>query len=181
MELHHIEKIEELFEPFRQVLGNDFEACRNHSFRVFHFCVALCGTRQDSAQQQQKIVIASVFHDLGIWTAKSFDYLPHSVGLALEHLENIGRDEWKDEVERMIEEHHKLTPYRSNPEWLVEAFRRADLVDLSLGTIRFGITDIVIRTVRQAYPNAGFHRCLTKLALRRLVTHPFDPLPMLKW
>jgi hypothetical protein len=169
---------DELLFPYRPLLGTDFDAYRNHVCRVSRFCHALCGTE---APAFDKIMIAAVFHDLGIWTANTFDYLPHSTQLAEEYLDGRGQSGWKDEIVAMIGEHHKLTPWRERPEWLVEPFRKADLIDLSLGLFRFGLDAGFIRMVLRSYPNAGFHRTLVKLSLRRLKTDPFDPFPMVKW
>lgn len=40
----------------------------------------------------------------------------------------------------MIREHHRIIPYRINPHWLVERFRKADWVDVSMGLITFGLS-----------------------------------------
>lgn len=174
------ELIETLCESHRKILGNDFNAYRNHCCRVYHFCMALCDGPQDEGRKE-KIAVATVFHDLGIWEGNTFDYLPHSRRMARVHLEQSDRLQWIDEVETMIEEHHKLTPYRANATWLVEPFRKADLTDLSLGTIRFGLSHEVVRDIRIRYPNAGFHRRLLQLTFERLRTNPLDPLPMMRW
>ncbi len=168
----------ELIEPWRSPLGRDFEAYRNHVFRVFTFGVRLGGNAPESVE---KIAIAAVYHDLGIWTDRTFDYLPHSIRLARAHLAATGRGQWVEEIVAMIDEHHKITPYRSRPDWLVEPFRRADLVDLSLGTIRFGLGREFVREVRERFPNCSFHGRLAELAMARLGSDPFDPLPMMKW
>ena len=52
----------------------------------------------------------------------------------------------------MIGQHHKLPPYRGNPEWLVEPFRKADWTDLSLGVLRFGMPAKNIKDVKKALP-----------------------------
>ncbi|NTW83642.1 MAG: phosphohydrolase [Chlorobiaceae bacterium] len=169
---------DEILSSYLPLLGPDFEAYRNHVCRVCRFCMALSGTASPTAE---KIMIVAAFHDLGIWTANTFDYLPHSTQLAMEYLDGRGQSAWNDEIVTMIGEHHKLTPWRGRPEWLVEPFRKADLIDLSLGLFRFGLDAGFIRTVFRSYPNAGFHRKLVKLSLRRLKTHPFDPFPMVKW
>jgi len=87
-----------------------------------------------------KFAIAAAFHDLGIWTDATFDYLKPSVGLAVAHLRDTDRESWIPEVSEMILEHHKLSPYRRDPHSLVEPFRRADWVDVSRGLLRFGLS-----------------------------------------
>jgi HD superfamily phosphodiesterase len=41
-------------------------------------CVAIAGGRGDL----EKIAAAAVFHDLGIWTDRTFDYIAPSIALA---------------------------------------------------------------------------------------------------
>jgi hypothetical protein len=53
-----------------------------------------------------EIAVAAVFHDLGIWTNKTFDYLAPSIALAREYVAAKGRADWIVEIEAMIEEHH---------------------------------------------------------------------------
>src|SRR5712671_5378177 len=60
--------------------------------------------------QIEKIAVATAFHDLGIWTDGTFDYLGPSVRLARAYLTECGHPEkWVAEVERMILEHHELS------------------------------------------------------------------------
>jgi hypothetical protein len=125
-----------------------------------------------------RIALAAFFHDVGIWTDRTFDYLAPSEAAARRYLLDVGRDGQADEIGEMIRLHHKLTPA---PAGLVEAFRRADLADLSLGLIRSGLPRTFVREVRSAFPNAGFHRRLLALGAARLRSHPLHPLPMLRW
>ena len=170
--------LDELLEGYRPVLGADYDAYRNHCLRLFNFCTALTG---DDKEAEHKIAVAAAFHDLGIWTEKTLDYLAPSQLLAQRYLEKNFKASWCKEIDAMISEHHKLTRYRLNLSWLVEAFRKADLIDLTGGLIRFRLPDDFVSDVLDAYPNAGFHKILARLALKRLKTHPFSPLPMMKW
>ncbi|HEV2843617.1 MAG TPA: phosphohydrolase, partial [Thermoanaerobaculia bacterium] len=120
------------------------------------------------------------FHDLGIWTDDTFDYLQPSVRLASAHLAQSGRTEWTPEITAMIFEHHKISAYRGNPDWLVEPFRRADWIDVSRGLRAFGLSRSLLREIFSAWPSAGFHKRLVQLELKRLRTHPWSPLPMFR-
>ena len=60
---------------------------------------------------------------------------------------------------------------------LVEAFRRADWTDVSLGTLHPGVPAAVVAATKRAFPNAGFHRRLVQLTLARVRRHPASPLP----
>ncbi|NTU53313.1 MAG: HD domain-containing protein [Chlorobiaceae bacterium] len=170
--------IDHLIEPWFPVLGRDFKGYRNHCCRVYLFCCALDGAERE---QREKIAIAAVYHDLGIWTEGTFDYLQPSRRLAQSYLALTGQTEWADEIETMIEEHHKVTAWSNSCEWLVESFRKADWIDLSLGAFTFGLDRQYINEIRRRYPNAGFHSTLTRLTFERIKTNPKDPLPMFRW
>jgi len=169
--------LDDLFTDYQQVLGVDYDAYRNHCLRVFNFCLALAADNPDA---EDKIAIASFFHDIGIWTENTFDYLTPSQLLARRYLEQTNRASWCDEIEAMIGEHHKLTKYQLNPSWLVEPFRKADWIDVTGGLLRFKLPDDFVTDVIYGFPNAGFRKKLVELSLNRLKTHPFSPLPMIK-
>ncbi len=171
--------LDELLEGYREQLAEDYAAYRNHCMRVFNYCSALAGA--EAAAAENKIIIAAVFHDLGIWTENTFDYLQPSQLLAQRYLEKSFKESWCKEIEAMIGEHHKLTRYQANPSWLVEAFRKADRIDLSGGLLRYRLKDDFVSDVLDAFPNAGFHAMLVRLAVKRLQSHPLNPLPMMKW
>ena len=80
----------------------------------------------------------------------------------------------------MILYHHKMRRYRSKDGRLVEAFRRADLVDVSRGRFRSGLDPVFIRIVSAEFPNANFHRRVFQLSLKWALRHPLNPLPMMK-
>lgn len=143
---------------------------------MYTFCTAL---RPLDAEGREKAAIAAAFHDLGIWTDRTFDYLGPSAELARTFLEQQGRSDGIPEVVAMIDNHHKITPY-PGPWPLAEAFRRADWVDVSLGALRFGLPRRLIRATCAEFPRAGFHWRLVQLAAARWRAHPLSPLPMVR-
>jgi len=167
--------IESVLGSFRLQLGRDFAAYRGHVYRVFHYCRALVG-----GEAHQAIAVAAVFHDIGIWADDTFDYLEPSRARARAFLaaQPVAP---AAEVESMIDLHHKLTRCPPGAGELVEAFRRADLVDLSCGCIRFGLPRAFVRGVREVFPNAGFHAAIGRIGFCWLLRHPWRPLPMMKW
>ncbi len=178
MLLTHVPTLDALIDHHAEALGADRTAYRNHTYRVLNFCVALS---TDDAESIEKIAVAVVFHDLGIWTHGTFDYLDPSEALARAHIDGTGHADWADEVGAMVREHHKITRYTQAPSALVEAFRKADWVDVTHGLIRCGLPRSFLREVFAAFPNAGFHKRLVQLATRRLLTHPWSPMPMMRW
>jgi hypothetical protein len=174
--LTSIPTIDEVLHDHTSELGHDFIPYRNHAYRVVNLCAAIVEGRVDL----EKIAVAAVFHDLGIWTNKTFDYIAPSVALAREYLTSHGRSSWIVEIERMIADHHKITPSRGNHDSLVEPFRRADWIDVTRGWRTFGLPRPLIRSVVAGWPSAGFHCRLVQLTLERFRAHPLTPLPMVK-
>jgi hypothetical protein len=176
MLLTEIAALDELLQAHAAELGGDFSAYRNHTYRVVNLCVALSS---GEPAPLEKIVIATAFHDMGIWTHRTFDYLEPSAGLAASHLTGTGRLEWLPEVTAVISQHHKISRYRG-PHRLVEPFRCADWVDVSMGLVTFGLSRTLLREIFAVWPSAGFHRRLIQLTLQRWRSHPLSPLPMMK-
>lgn len=170
--------LEEILSGWRETLGSEYQGYRNHVCRMVHYCFAL---RACTQEEQEKIIIAGAFHDLGIWIADTVDYIPPSLPPAREYLEQRKLGAWTDEITLMITEHHKVREYTGAQAALVELFRKGDLVDVSLGVVRFGLSRAYITAVRTRFPNAAFHRNLGKRAARWFLRHPLNPAPMMKW
>ena len=173
--LTEIPTLDSLLNLHANTLGDDFTAYRNHVYRLVNFCVAFVPA---DMERLETIAIAAAFHDMGIWTDHTFDYLQPSARLACTHLARSGRESWSGQITNMILEHHKIFPYRGDA--LVERFRRADWIDVSMGALTFGIDRKFVREVIATWPSAGFHKRLVQLELHRLRTHPWNPLPMMK-
>lgn len=158
-------------------LGPDAAGYRHHVYRVLNVCRAVGAEGEDASE---KLAIAAVFHDLGIWTDRTFDYLGPSAELADRHLDRIARPSWRDEIRAMIAHHHQVRRY-CGPFALAETFRRADWADVTFGLRAFGVPRSLLRTLYERWPDAGFHWRLVTLTLARAGRHPLSPLPMLRW
>jgi hypothetical protein len=169
---------DEILTSFALAIGADLQGYRNHIYRVLNFHAALRGAE---GLPPDAVQIAAAFHDLGIWTDDTLDYLPPSIALATEYLDSQQRPELKNEVSALILEHHKLRRYRGAYADSVEPFRQADLLDVSLGLMRFGLPRSFIKTVQATFPDHGFHSMLMKLSARQLLRSPLRPLPMFRW
>ncbi|MCB9306120.1 MAG: HD domain-containing protein [Lewinellaceae bacterium] len=168
--------IEAVLERYRSHLGEDYDKYRNHVYRVYSLCLLFDG----DAANRDKYALAAAFHDLGIWTDRTFDYLDPSIGQAGAYLRETGRADWIDEISQMIFWHHKLSPYNAGNKTTVDNFRKADWVDLTLGSLAFGLRRNAIRAIRQRWPNAGFHVFLLKKSVQNFFMHPLNPLPVFK-
>lgn len=178
MLLESIATLDRVLETHATELGDDFVAYRNHAYRVANLCVALNPVDPHAIE---KVAIAAAFHDLGIWTARTFDYVAPSIQLACNHLGCAGHEDWRTGVSGMIREHHKIRTFRGADAGLIEPFRRADWIDVSLGLLTFGLPRARLRAIFARWPNAGFHRRLVQLTLREARRHPLRPLPVLRW
>jgi len=176
--LTNLPTVERVLGDHASELGHDFIAYRNHVYRVANLCLAIAG---DRPIELEKIAVAAVFHDLGIWTNDTFDYIAPSVAIAREYLTARGTADWIPEIAAMIVDHHKVTTSHTNPQFLAESFRRADWIDVSRGLRRFGLPRTFIAEVAAAWPDAGFHRRLVELTIDRWWKHPLNPLPMVRW
>ena len=169
--------LDEILSAHAGALGDDFVPYQNHVYRVVNLCVRLHSAGGD---ELRRLAIVAAFHDLGIWTAGTFDYLGPSMALAKTYLTRSGQREWVAEVNEVIFEHHKILPYRGAAQPLVESFRKADWIDVTRGLLTFGIPRPFIAELYQAWPSKGFHRRLVQLAAQRFRSNPWSPLPMVR-
>lgn len=160
------------------VVGADLAGYRHHVYRVVNIAA---WHASPAAHELDVLQVAGAFHDLGIWTARTFDYLAPSMALARDYLTRTGRSAAVDGVEAMIAQHHKVTRVAAPEGSMVEAFRQADWVDVTAGVVRFDLPLDVLDRIRRRWPDEGFHWRLMQLSAARLVTHPRSPLPMLRW
>ncbi len=177
-----IPTVDGVLDVHARALGKDFVAYRNHVYRVANLCLAIAGhgARPAARDALDRIAVAAVFHDLGIWTDRTFDYIAPSVALARAHLSGGAHADWLPEIEAMIVEHHKITRARTHGAPLVEPFRRADWIDVSRGLRTFGLPRSFIASVFAMWPSAGFHWRLVELTADRFRKHPLTPLPMVR-
>lgn len=169
--------IAEVMDAWSPALGAARAAYEGHAYRVYNFARALSG----NGSHDGEIAVASAFHDIGIWTDETFDYLAPSVERASEFLRARRPDLSSELVAAAIENHHKLGGIREGVEPSVEeAFRRADLVDVSKGLFTFGLPRGFYDEVVAAFPYSGFHGILVRTCLDWWRHHPLRPLPMMK-
>ena len=168
--------IESLLNSFREALNKDYEKYRNHVYRVFLNCLLM----DTDKSNEEKYAIAAVYHDIGIWTKHTIDYLAPSISEAIVYLNDNGKTMWAEEIETMIYWHHKTKKYTGLHPVTTEIFRKADWIDVSLGVIKYGVDRKMIKMNRKQFPNKGFHFFLLKKIAKNFFRHPLRPLPMFK-
>lgn len=172
--------IEEILESHRDHARGDldgYRGYRGHVYRVFNLARSLAAATGDEIVD--KLAVAAAFHDLDVFAG--LDYLAPSIRAQDAWLRDTERQAWADDLAVVVAEHHRLTPYRGPAAALAEPFRRADLVDLSAGRLRFGLPREYVRSVRRAFSVGPFFtRVIPRAALRQLVRRPLDPAPVLR-
>lgn len=169
--------LEEILSERKNAIGADYEGYKNHVYRMINFCFA---QKDFSEEERRKIIIAGCFHDIGIWTGNTFDYLSPSIAEAENYLRQNKLENWIAEINSMIELHHKIRKV-DEKDSTIEIFRRGDLIDFSLGFVKCGLPNFYIKSVKRKFPNAGFHKCLLKVSSGWFLKHPLNPVPVLKW
>ena len=156
--LRDVPLAEEILESHRhRARGDDegYDAYKAHVYRLLNFARALT---PDGPDRDDKLAIAAAFHDLAVFD--TLDYLVPSIQAQDAWLQQTGREAWSDELALIVAEHHRLSRYRSSRPHaaLVEAVRRADLVDVSHGLVRFGLPRSYVKEVRAAFDASVFFK-----------------------
>ena len=149
-----IKLIDDILYEWKETIGEDFEGYKNHVYRMVNYCLVL---KECTEEEKNKVYIAGCFHDIGIWTKGTINYIPPSVAAANDYLSKNDLLQWENEISQMIDEHHKINKCKNNEFDLVEVFRKGDLVDFSLGFINSGIPKSYIKDIKSTFPNSGFH------------------------
>jgi hypothetical protein len=175
--------VERIFLPWRVRLGPACEPYKGHVYRTLNYTCAILDNETASHGERVDadcVAVAACFHDVGIWLDRTMDYLEPSIRHADDWIIERRRDEWREPVRLMIEQHHKLFSYAGPHAACVEAFRRADRMDVLFGIPGEGLPRDFIREVKQTFPTRGFHRILVKGLTAYGLRHPLNPLPMMR-
>lgn len=154
-------RIEALLAPYKFVLGDDYHGYRNHIYRTVTYAMNFLN---NDPSYEQLVETVFVYHDIGLWTDQELAYLEPSESVAMADNEKYG---WGLEVSALIGAihwHHKIFPYKGRHEEVINACRKADWIDASMGTIRKGLSKENIKDVEATFANYGFHKTLMRLA-----------------
>ena len=152
-------RVEQLLAPYRESIGKDYDGYRNHVYRTITYALHFL-----NGQHQQLVETALVYHDLGLWTDRDLAYLEPSEAIAIRDNEQHGWGLDPNALRGAIHWHHKIWRYRGPHEDVIEACRKADWIDATLGWLRKGMSRRNITLVEKAFPNCGFHASLLRLA-----------------
>jgi hypothetical protein len=160
---------EEILESHRhRAHGDDagYDAYKAHVYRVVNFAPALTPQASD---RDDKLAVAAAFHDIAAFD--TLGYLVPSIEAQDVWLRQNGRETWADELALIVAEHRRLSGYGPPRPYapLVEAVRRADLIDVSQGLIRFGLPRSYVKEVRAAFDASGFFKRVIPMGTLRAV------------
>jgi hypothetical protein len=164
--------VDAVLDRYRGELGDHTPTYRNHVYRCITYHQLLL-----DAPVPDFAALAWAAHDLGIWTAATFDYLTASADLAAAHADEFGIKD-VNQIRTLITDHHRLRPSHDH---MTETFRKADLIDVSHGLLSGQIGRSPVQAVVAQLPYRGFHAFLAKGLTRYAARHPPRPLPMVRW
>jgi hypothetical protein len=190
IEVHKNSKhLEERLTKYKDLIGEDYEGYRNHIYRVLTYSLHYLNTDRAHFADIQKFIPvieeALVFHDIGLWTDKQLSYLEPSSFRAKEALHDIYSEEELTLLHNIIFWHHKVTDFEGEHKDIVNAVRKADWIDATMGLVNFGMPNPLITEVNAVLPESGFHRTLVEIGPRyygynvyKIVT---ELVTILKW
>lgn len=154
-------RVEELLSRYEHLVGKDFPGYRNHVYRTITYAMHFLG---NAVEHEPLVETAFVYHDIGLWTDHALAYLEPSEAVALSDNERFGWGLDSEALRGAIHWHHKVFRYRGPHERVIEACRKADWIDASMGIVRKGMSRAAVAQVESAFPNEGFHATLLRLA-----------------
>ena len=132
------------------------------------------------------MAFALAYHDIGLWTDKELSYLEPSVTVMERDLQVSSIREMFDPplteeeiiiAREIILQHHKITSYSvsknnihdtigNKGEIMINAVRKGDWVDATMGIIKHGISTDLLETAYFEIPHYGFHNMLLGMGKR---------------
>lgn len=156
----HRPHVEAILSRYADAIGSDFAGYRNHVYRTITYAMHFLG---QAPEHERLVETAFAYHDIGLWTDHQLAYLEPSEAVALADNEALGWGLDPDALRAAIHWHHKIFPYRGAHVAVVEACRKADWIDASMGLLRKGLPRALVREVEATFPNEGFHNTLLRL------------------
>jgi len=145
----------------RDATGESGGPMERHGVRVFLIADRLA-TAREAKVDREVLLIAGLLHDVGLYDAASHGgvYVREGAEFTAGLLRSRG---WDEERIRLcfdaIERHHELrTQWDRGTE--VELIRRADLIDVSSGLVRFGLSREWLKDLFEAVSRDGTYRTI---------------------
>jgi HD domain len=150
-----------------------------HGIRVFLIADRMA-TARELEVDREVLLIAGLLHDVGLYDAASHGgvYVKEGAEFTAEILHKCGWDDARVQLcFDAIERHHELRSQWDRGDE-VELIRRADLVDLSDGLVRFGLSREWIRDLFKSVSRDGTYRTIG-YEVARVIRHRPLTLPQI--
>lgn len=165
--------MDKIFLDYQEELGDDFTRYSNHCYRLLNYLQLM--ELDDNEDYKCRILLP--FHDLGIWTHKTMNYLPPSIELAVAYVKKNNIEIEESEIIGFIGNHHKIT---KNKITIEEKLRKADLIDLTNGIVPLGLSSRKLKEIRSVFPSLGFQKLIYWKVIKHGIGNITNPFPMLK-
>jgi predicted hydrolase (HD superfamily) len=159
----------------REITGESGGPMERHGLRVFLIADRLA-TAREAQVDREVLLIAGLLHDVGLYDQASHGgvYVKEGAEFTAELLRT---QSWDEERIRLcsdaIERHHELrSQWDRGAE--VELIRRADLVDLTSGLVRFGLSREWLRDLTRSVPRNGTYPTIGREVARQLIHQPLQ-------
>ena len=159
----------------REITGSTGGAMERHGLRVFLIADRLA-TARDRTVDRELLLIAGLLHDIGLYDAASHGGVYVREGAEFT-AELLGEQGWDQDRIRLcfdaIERHHELrSQWDRGAE--VELIRRADLVDLTSGLLRFDLSREWLRDLWRSVPRDGTYPTIGRKVAEQLIHQPLQ-------
>jgi hypothetical protein len=158
-------------EAVRRVTGCEEGPLELHGVRTARVAERLAA-RRGEAPDRELLACAALLHDIGLYEGASSGGVYTSDGAAFAR-ELLAGPGWPEERLRLLSDAIELH-HQPRPQWQrgleVELMRRADLVEVSGGLIRFGLDREWYRGLCRNHPRTGFYREVARLLSRQRPT-----------
>jgi hypothetical protein len=159
----------------REITGETRGPMERHGLRVFLIADRLA-TARDATVDREVLLIAGLLHDIGLYDEASHGgvYVREGAEFTANLLD---KQSWDQARIRLcfdaIERHHELrSQWERGTE--VELIRRADLVDLSSGLVRFDLSREWLRDLFRSVPRDGTYPTIGREVARQLIHQPLQ-------
>jgi predicted hydrolase (HD superfamily) len=162
-------------EKLRQITGETGGPMERHGLRVFLIADRLA-TARGVVVDREVLLIAGLLHDVGLYDQASHGgvYVREGAEFTAELLRAQGWDEQRIRVcFDAIERHHEVrSQWDRGPE--VEVIRRADLIDLTSGLVRFDLSREWLRDLFRSVPRDGTYGTIGREVAKQLLHRPLQ-------
>ena len=166
--------IENHLDEFKDLIGSDFPGYRGHIYRVLTYAMHYL---ENDTKYLDEIAVGLVYHDIGLWTAKTLSYVDPSCNLARSKLSKEFSAESLQIIHDVIYWHHKVNTFHGAHESVVDAVRKAYWIDATKGILNQGMPTTHILQFESTIANNGFHQTLADFGPR---LHGWDILGIVR-